>query len=138
MDFLNISTEKSSAFVTAVSAFFDKFPKLADLLTTVDRWIFVLLALYLLVRDIYSLLKSGNPSEIWAYVRDQEGSTTPISHWENVIGRHKSCDIIVDDRSVSRNHSLLMRKTDGSFSYMDLNSKNGSYINGEKIRRGAV
>lgn len=138
MDFLNISTEKSSAFVTAVSAFFDKFPKLADLLTTVDRWIFVLLALYLLVRAIYSLLKSGNPSEIWAYVRDQEGSTTPISHWENVIGRHKSCDIIVDDRSVSRNHSLLMRKTDGSFSYMDLNSKNGSYINGEKIRRGAV
>lgn len=138
MEFLTISTEKSSAFVTVVSAFFDKFPKLADLLTTLDRWIFVLLALYLLVRAIYSLLTSGNPSEIWAYVRDQEGNTTPLSHWENVIGRHKSCDIIVDDRSVSRNHSLLMRKTDGSFSYMDLNSKNGSYINGERIRRGTV
>lgn len=138
MGFLTVSTEKSSAFVLAVSGFFERFPKLADLITTADRWIFLIIAVYILVRAIYSLLTSGNPSEIWAYVRDQDGNTTPISHWENVIGRHKSCDIIVDDNSVSRNHSLLMRKTDGSFSYMDLNSKNGSYINGEKIRRGSV
>lgn len=136
MEILTVSTEKSGAIILAISNFFDKFPALADILTTVDRWLFVLLALYVLLRAIISLLKSGNPSEIWAYIRDQEGNTTPISHWENVIGRHKSCDIIVDDATVSRNHSLLMRKDDGSFTYMDLGSKNGSYINGEKIRRG--
>ncbi len=133
MGFLDISTEKSSTVIEAISSFLDNFPELGGLLTTVNRWVFVVLAIYVLLRAILSLLKSRNPSEIWAYVQDQNGTTTPISHWENVIGRSRSCDIICDDRSVSRNHATLMRNKGGSWTYTDLDSKNGSYINGQRI-----
>ncbi len=105
------------------------------MLTTINRWLFVVLAIYILLRAILSLLKSRNPSEIWAYIQDQDGNTTPISHWENVLGRSRSCDIVCDDPGVSRNHGTLMRNHDGSWTYTDLHSKNGSYINGEKIHR---
>lgn len=137
MEILTISTEKSSDIVIAISAFFEHVPKLANAITTADRWLFVLLGMYVLIRAIISLLRSSNPSEIWAYIRDSEGNTTPISHWENVIGRHRTCDILVHDKSVSRNHSLLMRNKDGSWTYTDLNSKNGSYVNGERLHRSA-
>lgn len=135
MDILSISTEQSSTIIGVISGFLDKFPELGGMLTTINRWVFVVLAIFILLRAILSLLKSRNPSEIWAYIQDQDGNTTPISHWENVIGRSRSCDIVCDDRSVSRNHATLMRNRDGSWTYTDLHSKNGSYINGEKIHR---
>lgn len=138
MDILNISTERSSRIIEIISGFLDNFPELGGMLTTINRWVFVMLAIYILLRAILSLLKSRNPSEIWAYMQDQDGNTTPISHWENVIGRSKSCDIVCDDPSVSRNHGTLMRNRDGSWTYTDLQSKNGSYINGERIHRSSA
>ena len=138
MHLFEVSTEGSSAVISAISGFFDKFPTLASWLTTINRWVFVVLAIYVLFRAILSLLRSSNVSEIWAYIQDDEGNTTPVSHWENVIGRHRSCDIIVDDSTVSRNHSLLTRNDDGTWTYTDLSSTNGSIINGERIHRGSA
>ena len=37
------------------------------LYTAVARWIFIILALFILVKSIASLLLSRNPSEVWAY-----------------------------------------------------------------------
>lgn len=103
------------------------------LYTTVARWVFILLALFILLRAIKSLLKSKSPSEVWAYLNVGEYMNIPINHWENVIGRAKSCDIQLDDMSVSRNHGTLTRNNDGKWRYMDLGSKNGAYINGYKV-----
>lgn len=135
MSFLEVSTERSGAVVGAISHIFEQVPTAAHLLTTVFRWIFAAIAVYVLLHAILSLLKSKNPSEIWAYVQDGNGNSTPLSHWENVIGRAASCDIILDGMSVSRNHATLIRNKDGSWTYTDMASKNGSYINGERIRR---
>jgi len=52
-----------------------------------------------------------------------------LSQPEVVIGRDAGCDIIINDRQVSRRHALL-RKVDGGFELEDLKSKNGTHING--------
>ena len=50
------------------------------------------------------------------------------------IGRDPSCDFVIFDpkNRVSRKH-LEIHKKDGAFYIKDLNSLNGSYINGKKI-----
>lgn len=103
--------------------------------TAVVRWVFVFLAIFILIRSIKSLLRVKNPSEIWAYIGGPDGSSTPLKHWENVIGRASSADIVVNLNSVSRNHGTLVRDTRGNWRYNDLHSKNGSYINGVRVRK---
>ncbi len=51
---------------------------------------------------------------------------------ELVIGRESDCDLVIDDRQVSRRHARIFQNQDGVF-LEDLNSKNGSYINHNKI-----
>lgn len=103
--------------------------------TAAVRWVFVLLAVFILVKSIKSLLQAKNPSEIWAYIGGPDGSSTPLKHWENVIGRASSADIVVNLTSVSRSHGTLIRDVKGNWRYNDLHSKNGSYINGVRVRR---
>lgn len=102
--------------------------------TAFARWIFIGLALFILLKSILSLLKSRNPSEVWAYLNVGEYTTVPLTHWENVLGRAKSCDVRIDDGSVSRNHGTLTRDNEGIWRYMDLGSKNGAWINGRRVR----
>ncbi len=119
------------------------------LLHEIVRWGFVFLAVYILLRAIKSLLRSKNPAEVWAYMQiktyrtdsqgyavDYQEVSMPITHWENVIGRAKSCDISVEDSTLSRNHGILMRDTRGDWKYRDLGSKNGTYINEKKVAKG--
>lgn len=109
--------------------------------TGIMRWLFVILAAYILVRCILSLMRAKNPPEVWAYMniksyeKDGEGyislkqdMSVPITHWENIIGRSKSCDIQVDDAAMSRNHGLLMRTSRDTWEYRDLGSKNGTFL----------
>ena len=101
--------------------------------TTGVRWVCVGLAALILLHQIISLLKMRNPSEIWAYLRCPDGSSVPLTHWENLIGRGRGCDIILNLSSVSRSHATLIRDSDGVWRYNDLNSRNGSLINGVQI-----
>jgi len=101
--------------------------------TTGVRWVCVGLAALILLHQIISLLKMRNPSEIWAYLRCPDGTSVPLTHWENLIGRGRGCDIILNLSSVSRSHATLIRDPDGIWRYNDLNSKNGSMINGVRI-----
>lgn len=125
---------------------FGKSLQLTDIYTAGVRWVFVILALYILIRAIRSLLQTKNPSEVWAYMNlkttclDSEGIpidtkeiSVPVTHWENVIGRDKNCDISVEDPALSRNHGILMRNTKGQWIYRDLGSKNGTRINDEEV-----
>jgi hypothetical protein len=48
------------------------------------------------------------------------------------IGRSEENDIQISDMSVSRMHLNIMEK-DGSFFVKDLNSQNGTYVNGSRI-----
>ncbi|WP_326975088.1 FtsW/RodA/SpoVE family cell cycle protein [Caproicibacter sp. BJN0012] len=60
----------------------------------------------------------------------------PVLYWENSIGRSRSCDIILDDATVSRAHAVLFRRESG-WLVTDTNSKAGTFINGTKVRQNA-
>jgi hypothetical protein len=54
-----------------------------------------------------------------------------------VLGRSRECDIVLEDKSVSRRHAELVRHGDG-FLLRDLDSTNGSAVNGKRIRESPV
>jgi hypothetical protein len=49
------------------------------------------------------------------------------------LGRDISCDIVINDRQVSRVHAQIKICKSNSPAIIDLNSKNGTYVNGEII-----
>jgi hypothetical protein len=53
---------------------------------------------------------------------------------ELLIGRHRSCDIVLDGITVSRRHALLTFR-DGNWVLRDLASTNGTAVNGEPVVR---
>ncbi|PJF41017.1 MAG: hypothetical protein CUN54_03000 [Phototrophicales bacterium] len=67
-----------------------------------------------------------------------QDDTEPAQHWpvtrdEIVLGRVDDCDIVLADRQVSRKHIRIFR--DGEQYYIeDLNSKNGTWVNGQQLR----
>ena len=105
-------------------------PELAVHITTVLRWIFVVLAAYILLIAIVSLLTTRATPEIWGYYMVEGGGNFPITHWENVIGRSRSADINIPLNIVSNNHALLIRRDEDKWMIKDLGSKNGTKVNG--------
>ena len=96
------------------------------------RWAAPVLALLLLFRCARPLLTFRREPEIWAWLILPDGKRLPITHWENVIGRHKRSDIVIDFPTVSRNHAVLTRYDDGSWTVTDAGSKSGIQVNGQK------
>jgi len=50
------------------------------------------------------------------------------------IGRNSDCDIILDSETVSRYHASVRILKDGNYSIKDLGSRNGTFINGKKVK----
>ena len=84
--------------------------------------------------DKRHLLTFRREPEIWAWLNMTDGSQIPITHWENVIGRSKSSDVTIDFPTVSRNHAVLTRYDDGSWTITDAGSKDGTLVNGRKVQ----
>ncbi len=106
---------------------------IADTYTTIARWVFVILALFIVIKSVRSLWASRGASEIWAYLILPDGNHIPLTHWESVIGRSKNADVVVDVMTVSRNHGLLVRDELGNWRYNDLGSSGGSQVNGHTV-----
>lgn len=51
------------------------------------------------------------------------------------IGRSLDNDLVVSDLGVSRHHAELRQLADGRYEIVDLDSHNGTYVNGQPIRR---
>jgi len=94
------------------------------------------LAAYILLVSIFSLLSTRCTPEIWGYFLVEDGGNYPITHWENVIGRIRSSDITIPLRTMSASHALLNRKGENKWVFKDLGSKNGTAINGYPLEPG--
>ena len=67
---------------------------------------------------------------------DINGDRYPLLGALTTLGRDETADIVVDDLGVSRRHSEIRVTTDGPHlvtSIRDLNSTNGTFVNGERI-----
>lgn len=105
---------------------------LGDALCSVWRFLAPLLALVILWRCARPMLRFRREPETWAWLAMPDGRQLPITHWENIIGRAKNCDIIVKLSTISRNHAVLTRYDDGSWSITEIGSRGTMRINGEQ------
>ena len=92
------------------------------------------LTVILLLRCCLPLLTFKREPEIWAWLNMSDGTQIPITHWENVLGRSKSCDVSINVPTVSRNHAVLTRYDDGSWTISDVGSKGGTFVNDRPIQ----
>jgi hypothetical protein len=77
--------------------------------------------------------RSNPSSRPWL---DIAGDRYPLLGSLTTLGRDDTADIVVDDPGVSRRHSEVRVTTDGPHlitSIRDLNSTNGTFVNGERI-----
>ena len=102
------------------------------------RWLMPFFAIVLLFRCIKPLLTFRREPEIWAWLCMANGKKLPITHWENVIGRSRRSDVVLDLTTVSRTHAVLTRYDDGSWSIADASSKEGVLVNGKRTRIHAI
>lgn len=97
------------------------------------RYAAPLMAFLLLWRCLKPLLFFKREPEIWAWLYLENGTKHALTHWENVIGRSRSSDVRIELSSVSRNHAVLTRYDDGSWTITDAASKTGVLVNGSPV-----
>lgn len=61
------------------------------------------------------------------------GQLLALSGDRTILGRHPSCQIVLDNGSVSRQHAQIT-EVGGTFFIEDLHSRNGTQVNGTSIR----
>ena len=97
------------------------------------RYFVPILAAFILLRTVRPLLTFRREPETWAWLVLTSGKMLPLTHWENVVGRSKRSDVVIDVPTISRTHAVLTRYDDGSWTIADAHSKSGVFVNGEKI-----
>jgi pSer/pThr/pTyr-binding forkhead associated (FHA) protein len=70
-------------------------------------------------------------------VTDGRETSFPLTGDTYTLGRHKNNDISVADPKVSSFHARIDRSPDG-FVLVDLNSRNGTFVNGKRIESGIL
>src|SRR5690606_37027200 len=61
------------------------------------------------------------------------GRSYELTADQMVIGRNAFCDIVFDDHSISREHAQVIHDS-GQYFLEDLESLNGTYLNGERLQ----
>ena len=91
--------------------------------TTILRFVFPLLAVIILIRCAASLLGFRKEPEIWGHIAFEDGSRLPVTHWENIIGRTRRSDIQMNFENIYKQHAVLTRYDDGSWTIGDVGGR---------------
>mgnify|MGYP004458725899 FL=1 len=123
-----------------MQAFFETMSQagFAAVYSDILRYILPLAALLILWRCGRSLLAFRREPEVWAWLASPSGDRISVTHWESLVGRAKSCDVVLDYPTISRRHAVLTRYDDGSWSVSDIGSKGGIRVNGADTAMCAV
>lgn len=65
------------------------------------------------------------------------GEPIELTRDVTLVGRRDDCDLSIDHKSISKEHCVLVR-TEGVVLVRDLGSTNGTRVNGQRVRRGAL
>eukprot|EP00002_Diphylleia_rotans_P019286 TRINITY_DN3733_c0_g2_i1.p1 TRINITY_DN3733_c0_g2~~TRINITY_DN3733_c0_g2_i1.p1 ORF type:complete len:234 (-),score=52.60 TRINITY_DN3733_c0_g2_i1:88-789(-) len=87
----------------------------------------------------WAVIPSNKNQKIRVYQKEELKSTIDISTKACfVIGSHASSDLQHTDQSVSRFHAVLAHHSNGKCYLLDLNSTNGTFLNGQRLDRKPV
>jgi len=117
----------------AMTAVLTAYPLAGTWFSAVVRFLFPVLAVLILTRAIRGLLKIPHTPETWGQLSLPNGTPIPLTHWENIIGRNKTADVLLTYPSISRQHAALCRGETGNWTLYDLGSKGGTELNGEAV-----
>lgn len=109
----------------------DNFQIVIDLALLAIHILLPVLAV-IIVFQCYSSMRRHRREErpLIMLMNNATGEGVPVLYWENSIGRSKSCDITLEDNTVSRDHAVLLRREEG-WMINDTDSKAGTYVNGQ-------
>ena len=122
-----------SDFLASVRDVFMELVERGTPVTTILRFVFPVLALAILIRCAISLLGFRKEPEIWGHIAFEDGSRLPVTHWENIIGRTRRNDIQMNFENIYKQHAVLTRYDDGSWTIGDVGGRGGIAVNGEPI-----
>ena len=95
-------TAAPQALLDGLTAFLAAHPLAVEWYTAFVRFLFPALAVLILYRAIRSLLKIPRTPETWGQLSLPNGAPSPLTHWENILGRGRTADIHLNYPSVSR------------------------------------
>ncbi len=64
----------------------------------------------------------------------QAGQIVPLTVGYNIIGRSPTCQVKLASNSVSKEHATVLMTEDGKIILTDMNSRNGSFVNGLRVQ----
>lgn len=138
--FILVFIFQEGVLMQAIRSFLESLSQIGFVAVYSDilRYVLPVLALLILWRCGRSLLTFRREPEVWAWLSSPSGDKIPVTHWESLVGRAKSCDVIVNFPTISRRHAVLTRYDDGSWSISDVGSKGGIRVNGKETTMYAV
>jgi pSer/pThr/pTyr-binding forkhead associated (FHA) protein len=83
------------------------------------------------VKEVVMATRQDMPMLI-VYEGDMAGQRWLIDQDKMVIGRGTDCDITIPKRQISRHHAQIERDDQG-YLLRDLGSKNGTFVNGDRL-----
>lgn len=104
----------------------------------ISRLALAALAVLVVVRCGLSLLRDKSEPETWAWLGLGDGMRIAVNHWENIIGRGGTADIVLPLASVSRNHAALIRQEKGGWQLIDIAHKHNISVNGSSLEGSAI
>lgn len=102
-------------------------------MTFIIRLALPVLAGMILFRIIKSLFREKQEKEVWGVLSMPNGAKFELNHWENVIGRSKFSDVMIDFPTVSRSHAAVIRDAEGEWMIYDLGSRGNVTLNGKTV-----
>ncbi len=108
------------------------FQVFLDIAVVVLRFLLPVYAIVIIYQCFASMRRHRRPEKPLVTLEIKStGQKLPVLFWENSIGRSRGSDISVADMTVSRDHCVLLRRTEGWF-VSDIGSKGGTYVNGQR------
>lgn len=128
MEWITLAQQPNAAYVVAF--------------LTVMRFVAPILGAVLLWRCGKRLLTFRKEPEIWAWLCLRSGERKPLTHWENVIGRHRRCDVTLKaakhSKALAKNHAVLTRNDYGAWFLTDISGKGNVQVNAESVTAAEV
>lgn len=132
----------------------DANPGFASSYTGMVRIVFPIIVILILSAALLSLFRLPKRPEVFAILRvidkknpdmdietdipspkgrSRNGKVFRLLHWENIIGRSSSADVVLPHSSVDKLHAVLSRDEEDHWRIHDLDSKYGTLVNGNEI-----